>query len=82
MGALGTKGGVTLPVEVRRFLQVKPHDKVVFRITDQKVEIAPATIMSLEEAAGSAPPQPGKSIEEAVHEAKEEKAEKLLIDQQ
>jgi AbrB family looped-hinge helix DNA binding protein len=83
IGALGAKGGITLPAEVRRLLKVKPHDKVVFRVQDQKVEIAPATVMSLEEIAGSVPPlTSGMRIDEAIREAKEEKAEKLLINLQ
>lgn len=83
ISALGAKGGVTLPVEVRQLLNVKPHDKVVFRVQDQKVEVAPATVMSLEEIAGSVPPlASGKRIDEAIREAKEEKAEKLLKDLQ
>jgi len=83
ISALGAKGGITLPVEVRRLLKVKPHDKIVFRVQDQKVEVAPATVMSLEEIAGSVPPlASGRSIDEAIREAKAEKAEKLLKDLQ
>lgn len=52
---LTTKGQVTIPVEVRRFLGVKPHDRVVFRISNGRVEIRPPT-MSLEETFGSVTP--------------------------
>ena len=66
------KGQVTIPAEIRRELGVKAHGEVVFRIKGQKVELMPATGMSLEEIAGSVPPlKSGKSIEEAIQEAKE-----------
>lgn len=82
VGALGAKGGVTLPAEVHRFLQVKPHDKVVFRIHNEKVELTPATVMSLEEVARSVPPlTTGQTIEDAIREAKEERAEQFLAKQ-
>jgi antitoxin PrlF len=32
-----TKGQVTIPVEIRRLLQVKPHDRVAFVVEDEKV---------------------------------------------
>ena len=51
-----TKGQVSIPAEVRRILGVKPHDKLVFRITeDNRVELQPTT-MSLEDTFASVPP--------------------------
>jgi AbrB family looped-hinge helix DNA binding protein len=50
-----TKGQVTLPVEVRRLLKVKPQDKVVFRIVEDRVELSRVP-MTLEEAFGSVAP--------------------------
>lgn len=51
-----TKGQVTIPVEIRRLLGVKPQDKVVFRITDGKVELRPSK-MTLESTFGAVTPQ-------------------------
>ena len=34
-----TKGQVTIPVEIRRLLQVKPYDRVAFVVKDEKVSI-------------------------------------------
>ncbi|MDQ4078464.1 MAG: AbrB/MazE/SpoVT family DNA-binding domain-containing protein [Chloroflexota bacterium] len=50
-----TKGQVTIPAEVRELLGLKPHDKVVFRVEEGKVELQP-TAMSLEDAFGSVTP--------------------------
>ena len=51
------KGTVTIPIEVRRLLGVKPKDKVTFRIVDGKrVELLPPT-MTLESAFGSVLPR-------------------------
>ena len=60
IGTLSAKGGVTIPVEVRRKLNVNPKDKVVFRMRGDTVNIEPGP-MTLEEAMGSVTPlQPGK----------------------
>ena len=53
---LTIKGTVTIPIEVRRLLGVKPRDKVTFRIVDgTRVELLPPT-MTLESAFGSVKP--------------------------
>ena len=50
------KGTVTIPIEVRRILGVKPKDKVTFRIVGGKhVELLPPA-MTLESAFGSVKP--------------------------
>ncbi len=47
------KGGVVIPVEIRRLLGVKPRGAVRFRITDKrKVELLPPS-MTLEQTFGS-----------------------------
>lgn len=51
-----SKGQVTIPVEVRRLLEVEPGDKVVFRVTEDGVELQPAT-MSLEDTFGAVAPR-------------------------
>ena len=51
------KGGVVIPVEIRRLLGVKPRGEVRFRITGQKkVELLPPT-MTLEATFGSVKPK-------------------------
>mgnify|MGYP003589805128 FL=1 len=42
-GTLTSKGQVTVPVEIRRFLNVGPGDKLLFARTGDRVEIVPAT---------------------------------------
>jgi len=42
-GTLTSKGQVTVPVEIRRFLKVGPGDKLLFTRTGSRVEILPAT---------------------------------------
>ena len=54
--AVTAKGQVTIPAEVRRLLGVRPHDRVVFRVTDGKVELQPAS-MSLESTFGAVTPR-------------------------
>ncbi len=51
-----TKGQVTIPVEIRRLLGVKPGDKVVFRVVKGVVELQPVT-MTLEQTFGAVSPQ-------------------------
>lgn len=36
-----SKGQVTIPVEIRRILGLKPHDTVAFYVTEAGVRIAP-----------------------------------------
>ncbi len=50
------KGGVTLPVEVRRILGVQPRGEVRFRIAGDKVELLPPA-MTLEATFGSVKPK-------------------------
>ncbi len=51
------KGGVVIPIEIRRLLGVKPRGEVRFRITDKnKVELLPPT-MTLESTFGSVTPK-------------------------
>ena len=41
--SITAKGQVTIPVEIRRFLGLGPHDKVTFAVIDGQVRILPAT---------------------------------------
>lgn len=81
IGKLSSKSAVTLPVEVRRFLGVKPNGRVKFQIRDKTVEIKP--VMTLEEAMGSVPPlSPPKDWKEITKEVKEERVERFIAKMQ
>ena len=71
------KGTVTIPVEVRRLLGVKPHGKVTFRVVGDRVELLPPT-MTLESAFGSVQPRKRpenfKKLRDAALEARASKA--------
>lgn len=49
------KGQVTIPVEIRRLLEVSPGDQVLFRVTEGTVELQSVT-MTLEDTFGAVPP--------------------------
>lgn len=42
LSSVSPKGQVTLPIEIRRQLGIKPKDKVAFRLEQGKVELTPA----------------------------------------
>ncbi len=46
------KGGVTIPIEVRRTLGVEPKGEVRFRVSDGRVELMPA-VMTFEQTFAS-----------------------------
>jgi len=49
LGTVTQKGQVTIPLAVRKLLGVKSRDRVTFRVTEGRVELAPAQ-MTLEAA--------------------------------
>ncbi len=72
------RGQVTVPVQVRRALGLKPRDKVSFTIQDGRVVLAPAPF-TLESAYGSVKPSRKPEDFEAISsEAKKAKVEKTL----
>ncbi len=75
---LTSKGQVTVPVEVRKKLGIKPGEAIVFRILDDRIELDRAP-MSLEEAFGSVQPlhQP-EDFEARGREAWEEHAQRVV----
>jgi AbrB family looped-hinge helix DNA binding protein len=74
------KGQVTIPIEIRRLLGVKPHDRVVFRVVDNKVELQ-SPPMSLEDTFGAVPPLNRPENFQALRDiAIEERVGKLLSD--
>jgi len=79
IGTVNTQGRVTLPEEVRKALQVHPQDKVVFRITEGRVEIV-GKLPTLAELAGSVTlVQSTKELEEVIQEAKTEHYQRRFI---
>jgi antitoxin PrlF len=76
VSTITSKGQITVPVEIRRALGLKAQDKLLFRIVDGKVEVAPLP-MSLAEAYGSVPPLTQPEDFSAVRAtAREERAER------
>lgn len=76
VSSVSPKGQVTLPVEVRRLLGVKPQDKIAFEIDEGQVRIGPARF-TLESALGSVePPTRTEDFESLSREAKEAHLEK------
>ena len=73
------RGQVTVPAEVRRLLGLRPRDKVVFRIEDGRVQLAPVRY-TIESAFGSVQPLPtaAEDFEEQIRQAKEERAERTV----
>ena len=45
--SLTRKGQVTIPAHIRRLLELSPHDKVAFLVSEGKVEIAAAAAQSV-----------------------------------
>lgn len=74
--SLTPKGQVTIPKALREHLGVKPFDRIEFSLENGEVKIRKA-YPSLEEVAGSLPPL-GMPIEDAITQAKEERARRLV----
>lgn len=74
--SVSPKGQITLPIEVRRRLGLKPKDKVTIQVEGDEVRLLPASF-TLDTAAGSVPaldePMTWDEIEERL---KEERAER------
>lgn len=54
-GTVTQKGQVTIPLAVRRALGLKPHDRVLFRLRNGRVELLPSP-MTLESIYGAVKP--------------------------
>ena len=75
---LTSKGQVTVPIEIRKQLGIKPGEKVVFRVLDDRVELAAAP-MNLADAFGSVQPLQRPEDFEALREtALAEHSDKVL----
>lgn len=55
LGTVTQKGQVTIPLAIRQLLDVKPRDRVVFRVSGGRVELLPAN-MTLETVFGAVKP--------------------------
>ena len=75
ISAITQRGQVTIPVEVRRLLGLKPRDRVAFEIGGNEVRLVPVRF-TLESAYGSVPshgkPQDLKKLSRQVKEARAE----------
>jgi len=80
--SITTKGQVTIPALVRDFLGLRPGEKVIFRIVDERVELVPAQ-MTLEDAFGSVKPiQQPEDFLVLRQVAREERVERILSEMQ
>jgi AbrB family looped-hinge helix DNA binding protein len=79
--SVSPKGQITLPIEVRRQLGLRPKDKVAIRIEGDDVRIAPV-IFTLETAASSVPalaePLTWEEIEARIKEDRDERIARKL----
>ena len=75
VSAITQRGQVTMPVEVRRLLGLKPRDRVAFEIGENEVTLVPVRL-TLESAYGSVSspgePQDFKKLSRRVKDARAE----------
>ncbi len=74
-----TKGQVTIPIEVRRLLGVRPHDKVAFVVRKDQVCLLPATSVAARTAGMFKGPEPPLSPDDEKAAAEEAMAEEAEI---
>jgi len=81
LSTITTKGQVTLPIEIRRLLDVRPHDKVAFIVDDGEIRVK-ACRSVVERTAGvfksGLPPLSAKQERAAAEEAIAEEAVKRM----
>lgn len=76
--SVSPKGQITIPVEIRKMLGVKPKDKVSFEVEDGKVNLVPARF-TLESVFGSVPPPTRtEDLEQLSSDVKEEQVQKTV----
>jgi AbrB family looped-hinge helix DNA binding protein len=74
LSSVSPKGQVTLPIEIRRKLGIKPKDKVAFRLEGTEIRLAPSR-SPLEESYQAIPAlKPARSWKEIEAAAAEEQA--------
>jgi bifunctional DNA-binding transcriptional regulator/antitoxin component of YhaV-PrlF toxin-antitoxin module len=72
------KGGVTIPIEVRRALGVEPKGEVRFRVSDGRVELLPAVMTFKQTFASVKVKQHPLDFDELRREAIEEHVKKAV----
>jgi AbrB family looped-hinge helix DNA binding protein len=78
LASVTERGQVTIPAEVRKALGITARDKVDFVIEDGEVRLKRPKY-TLQTAYASVPPlRGGKDIDEAIREAKDERADRLV----
>jgi AbrB family looped-hinge helix DNA binding protein len=60
--AVTSKGQITIPIEVRRAMGLKPQDRVVFTVMPDGTTVMRAKTRSLEELAGSLKPKSKRKV--------------------
>jgi AbrB family looped-hinge helix DNA binding protein len=60
--AVTSKGQITIPVEVRRAMGLKPQDRVVFTVMPDGTTVMRAKTRSLQELVGSLKPRGRKKV--------------------
>lgn len=74
-----SKGQVTIPVEIRRLLGVRAHDKVAFLVEAHQVRIVPATSVVARTAGMLKGHEPMLTPEEEKSAAEEAMAEDVVL---
>jgi AbrB family looped-hinge helix DNA binding protein len=74
--SISPKGQITLPLEVRKLLGVKPKDKVLITLEGEEVRVTVAPLRRLEESFQAVPAlREPRTLEEIVEIAHEEQAQ-------
>lgn len=72
------RGQVTIPIEVRRLLGLKPYDSVTFTVEGNDVRLSPSAF-TVESAFGSVTPrQRPEDLDALTREVKEERVERFM----
>lgn len=71
-----TKGQITLPKEIRKFLDVNPSDRIRFVIEGDKVILK--SVKTLKDFRGAVPPKTGATIKKEREHSKRIIAEKVI----
>ncbi len=75
---LTQRGQVTIPVEVRRLLGLKPYDRVTFTVEGNDVRLS-SSAFTVESAFGSVTPrQQPEDFDTLTREVKEERVERFM----
>jgi antitoxin PrlF len=67
-----TKGQVTIPIEIRRLLQVQPHDRIAFVVEDEQVRLVRSQSVVARTAGAlklNKPPLSAEELREVAEEA-------------